>query len=511
MSMPVHGAFFPLAGICQIKENRSMKHMIRTAILLFALSLLPARPALALSDVDETAWYAPSVAYCVEHGLMLGVSPDTFDVDGVVTRAQLVTVLHRLAGSPEAAEGDLFLDVEKDAWYEPAIRWARETGVTNGVSPQYFGADTPLTREQLAVFFFRFAGSPPERGELPDGDAGEVSSWAGDAAAWAVAAGVMRGVSENRFAPGETVTRAQLATALTSFAQRFPSLLGTKAFSGLCAPVNAAVAPDGALLVTDSYGRVVRRFLNGGSSVYAGSAEGAADLYEQPYGGYNDASYAESLFRSPWGIAPFLGGWAVSDAENNAVRLLRGERVETINASEEGNSGGGTGFVFSYPTGLAADGDGNLYVADTRAGCIRRITPEGKLTTEAEGLSDPMGLCWYGGVLYCAEAGANRVVVIRDGKAEPLAGSGESGLADGAAADALFSAPQGIAADADGSVYIADTANGVVRRLRGGLVETLAPEEAGGLISPAGLLLHDGTLYICDPFAKKLVTVRTNP
>ena len=164
--------------------------------------------------------------------------------------------------------------------------------------------------------------------------------------------------------------------------------------------------------------------------------------------------------------------------------------------------------------GLAADGDGALYVSDTHQGAIRKITPDGNVTTFASGLSDPMGLCWSGGVLYVAETGANRIVKIENGKISLVAGSGQEGLADGPASQAAFAFPQGVAVSQDGTVYVADTGNGAVRRVQNGeIVTVLSQEILGGQesmlapVSPTGLLLAERTLYVCDGFNRAVYVV----
>ena len=136
------------------------------------------------------------------------------------------------------------------------------------------------------------------------------------------------------------------------------------------------------------------------------------------------------------------------------------------------------------------------------------------MTTFASGLSDPMGLCWSGGVLYVAETGANRIVKIENGKISLVAGSGQEGLADGPASQAAFAFPQGVAVSQDGTVYVADTGNGAVRRVQNGeIVTVLSQEILGGQesmlapVSPTGLLLAGRTLYVCDSFNRAVYVV----
>ena len=199
--------------------------------------------------------------------------------------------------------------------------------------------------------------------------------------------------------------------------------------------------------------------------------------------------------------------------DNNAVRLIRAENTQTVNGStEEDLTVAELGVAFSHPTGLAADGDGNLYVSDTFEGAVRRITPEGTVTTVVDGLIDPMGLCWKDGVLYIAETGANRIVKVTDGRLTVVAGSGEDGFANGPAAQAAFSAPQGVAVGEDGTVYVSDTLNSAVRQIRGGVVSTLVRRnldepESFIPISPVGLVLYGDQLYVCDSFSRKVFVI----
>lgn len=276
----------------------------------------------------------------------------------------------------------------------------------------------------------------------------------------------------------------------------------------MCSPNGIAAMPDGSLLVSDTYNKLIRIVKNGKSSVYAGG-ETVTDLYGQPLGGYNDAGMQTSYFSEPWAITPFLGGWAVSDAENGAVRLIRTETVETVNGKNiKKKSTKDSPLTFKRPTGLAADGQGNLYVADTLAGTISVIAPDGSASTLASGLSAPMGLCWQENALYVAEAGANRIIRIADGKTSLVAGSGTAALTDGSAKQAAFSSPQGITAGENGVLYVSDTGNSAIRKISGGEVTTLIASDKSqmsfGLTSPAGLLAQGNKLYICDPFSRKL-------
>lgn len=281
----------------------------------------------------------------------------------------------------------------------------------------------------------------------------------------------------------------------------------------MCEPSGIAAMEDGSLLITDTYDKVIWRVKDGASTLYAGG-ETVEDPYGQPMGGYNDAVLEDSYFKSPWAISPFLDGYAVSDPYNDVVRYVDGDIVQTLNGSTtEDLQMTDMGWVaFDYPTGLATDEDGNLYISDTLQGAIRRVTPEGDVTTYASGLTEPMGLCWKDGVLYVAETGANRIVKVENGQVAAVAGSGTEGLEDGAADQAMFSIPKGVTVDESGTVYVSDTGNSAVRRIRDGEVVTLLARNVDDLesfspVSPIGLMLEGNRLYVCDGFSQKVFVI----
>lgn len=485
----------------------------RTQAVALALALCLTAPAYAVGgtfpDVPEGAWYAQAADYCLEHGLIQGMD-GLFRPELTMTRAMVAQVLYSAAGSPAPQGAGAFPDVPAGAWYANAAQWAFEAGAIAGGEDGCFRGDDPVTREQFAAILWRYAGSEPASGGV-DGftDGAEIAPYARTAAAWAAERGIVTGFPDGRFAPRENTTRAQAAVML----QSSHSLSGGVAVSLLplgeedIAPGGIARVEDG-LVITDLYNRKVWIVRDGAPELLAGG-DTAPDVNGRPVGGYHDGPADRCSFKTPWAIAPFLDGWAVSDPENKAVRYISKDSVQTLNCSskEAGMPTSKGRVTFAYPTGLATDDSGNLYIADTHEGAIRKVTPDGAATTFAGGLSDPMGLCWSGGTLYVAETGANRIVKIENGKTVLVAGSGQEGLEDGAASQAAFAFPQGVAVAEDGAVYVADTGNGAVRRVRNGQVTTLISrdrdwDQAGILApaSPTGLALRGNTLYVCDSF-----------
>jgi len=445
-------------------------------------SVYPDAPAgSGYTDVPAGAWYADAVAWCRERGLMAGTGGNTFSPDAPMTRAMMVTVLHNLAGKPPAAAAAAFPDVKAGQWYTEAVSWAREKKIVVGYPNGNFGTDDPVTHEQVQLLLRHYSGDP------------DLQTIGADT-------------------PKSPATRAEIAATLMDLDSKQTLASGTLAvFSAMdvmCSPSGIALDSDGSLLVADVYHKQIWRVAHRASESYAGGAT-VQDLYGRPVGGYNDDGLDSSFFKEPWAIAPFLGGWAVTDTANNAVRLIRPDGVQTLNGvTSEKLKVTDLGVAFDHPTGLASDSNGDLYVSDTFNGAVRRITPEGGVSTVAKDLDEPTGLCWKDGVLYIAETGANRIVKLQDGKLSRVAGDGKAALTDGRAESASFDAPQGVAVGSDGSIYVADTGNGAIRKIGNGAVTTLAahdPEQLdGGLTSPTGLLVQDDKLYICDTFARKV-------
>ncbi|MDD6188607.1 MAG: S-layer homology domain-containing protein [Clostridiales bacterium] len=318
--------------------------------------------------------------------------------------------------------------------------------------------------------------------------------------------------------------------------QKIVSLLLTLAICAVLSAPAAALTPadisggspsgivedNGALLITDTFNKVVWRVEGEAVSRFAGQIN-VTGLDGEPVGRYKDGDLASAMFMEPWAIVPFLEGWAVSDAAANVIRYIDDSGVRTAAGSgKPGNADGiGTRASFDRPTGLAAAPDSSLYIADTGNGSIRKMDTKGSVTTVLTGLSDPTGLCWVDGSLYIAETGRSRILRVTDGRIEVLAGDSvylgdgeyEGGYVDGPAAKARFDHPQGVAVGSDGTVYIADTGNHAVRRLTGGRVTTIASAENNSTtpVQPRGLLLGADSLLVTDLFAQTLLDLSTAP
>lgn len=174
-------------------------------------------PAKDFTDVDLDSWYHESVDFVVLTGLMEGVGEGRFAPNAALTRAQLVTILYRMAGEPSVrGMRQPFQDVIAGQWYSDAIIWAYNAGIVKGLSDTVFGVNVNITREQVATILYRYANGEKVETDVLAGyaDAAQVSAWAVDAMNWAVANGLINGVSDVTLAPGATSTRAQFATIL---------------------------------------------------------------------------------------------------------------------------------------------------------------------------------------------------------------------------------------------------------------------------------------------------------
>lgn len=210
------------------KTTKQFFAMILTLSILF-VSVLPQNAFAAnFSDVAENSWYAESVDYVTEKGLMVGVSDSAFDPDGKLTRAMFITILHRLEGEPESETDPQFTDITNGDWFYAAVLWGYENGIISGTSEDSFSPYDPLTREQLAAILNRYAAFKGENVENDDeteaesfSDWNETSAWAKASLAWAYNEGIITGISSTELDPKGVVTRAQVAVIIAKADKKY--------------------------------------------------------------------------------------------------------------------------------------------------------------------------------------------------------------------------------------------------------------------------------------------------
>ena len=317
------------------------------ALLLAALLAAACLPLSALaagySDVAPDAWYAWSVNDARQRDLLKGTGNNRFSPDGTLTRAMMVTILWRLAGQPMVKTPIPFSDVDQVQWYSYAVAWANEHRVTEGVGNNLFGPDEPVTREQMAVLFYRWARGqgydvtfPPnpailaeeadiqtltlvetETGSytrvVPAGRS--VSHWAEDAVVWAAEQDFLtrrripgidpQGGSVFKFCVEDPATRAEVAVFLSRFCRTYLDGADTAA---------VRVTPwDGSVLSL----AIPERWMGGYSASIAGY-EGVPNAFSMIFW---DLSNQEP--RSSLGMLFTLTLWPVGKGSDNFGNLER--------------------------------------------------------------------------------------------------------------------------------------------------------------------------------------------
>jgi len=310
---------------------------------------------------------------------------------------------------------------------------------------------------------------------------------------------------------------------------------GTGTAASFDQPTGVSIDGNGNLYVADSLNNVIRKITSAGVvTTLAGSGSvGSAD-----------GTGSAASFHYPQGVAvDGNGNVYVADTGNEVIRKITAAGVvSTLAGSGSAGSADGTGTAasFAQPLGVAADGNGNVYVADASYNLIRKITPAGVVSTlagngdisggsangtgPAASFSYPAAVAVDGsGTVYVADASNNLIRKITPtGVVTTLAGNVSGGSADGTGAAASFYNPLGVAVDGNGNVYVADFGNNLIRKITAaGVVSTLAGNPAGNIGStdgtgaaasfqdPIGIATTSGgTLYVADTLNNLIREIR---
>lgn len=285
----------------------------------------------------------------------------------------------------------------------------------------------------------------------------------------------------------------------------------------LLQPTAVTLGEDGSLYLVDAGNNNVVQLEDDSATVVAGFTL-PVDRYAFPAGGYNDGDVENSLFNNPSDLIFWNDGLVVSDTDNHVLRFIADGQVTTLAGSTTAGDkdGSSTAARFYLPTGLATDDDGNLYVADSGNGKIRKITVSGTVSTYMDGFVVPYGLDWYDGALYVSDLEGHQIFKVENNTKTLVAGANSvedgvyiGGYSDGAVALAQFNGPKGIFVNETG-IFVADSGNNALRLVAGGQVSTVFAIGTSGEtwpVMPSDVAVYNRTVYLCDPFSGNLITL----
>ena len=186
------------------------------------------RTTMPFTDVSRGQWFYDAVSFVYWRDLMDGVTSTQFAPDATTTRAMVVQILYRMAGSPTVRGSSPFYDVSNGAWYADAVIWAEANDIVNGMTTTTFAPNTAVTREQLATMLYRYAqyrhyntSAGENTNILSYYDANRISEYAFSALQWACGEGIMDGTGTGYLSPQGQATRAQLAAMLMRFCMEY--------------------------------------------------------------------------------------------------------------------------------------------------------------------------------------------------------------------------------------------------------------------------------------------------
>lgn len=224
--------------------KRHVSHImgVLLPVLLITYACIPAVHASTYyNDVMENDWHAEAIDYVKEIGLMAGTENGKFQPDQILTRAEVVALLYRLAGSPEIEYMQQFQDVPANAWYAPAVVWAYQRDIAHGTTENTFSPSSNITREQLAVMIYNYLEA--ESIELPEAenpywqmkDCWSISPYAERGVQTACDVGLMNPDQQYNFNPRKGVTRADAAVVF----MRLSKVLAGEQLTGMLIPDTA--------------------------------------------------------------------------------------------------------------------------------------------------------------------------------------------------------------------------------------------------------------------------------
>ena len=219
--------FHAVAGFLEAANGTQEEADALYEALLDAWNTLKTYPVNTMyTDIPEGQWYYDAVDFVTRYGFMNGMDAGAFNAVGNVNRAQFVTILYRIAGQPAVTIDNPFVDVPAGQWYTDAVLWAYEKGITTGADATHFNPNGTLVRQNMVTFLLRFAKTmgidTSNRADLSGyTDAGQIAAHARDAMQWAVAEGIISGMSATTLGPNGLANRAQIAVIISRFVPKY--------------------------------------------------------------------------------------------------------------------------------------------------------------------------------------------------------------------------------------------------------------------------------------------------
>lgn len=215
--LPAAGHYVKVFDVTVFKK--ATKPGIREGLCYRCGQIIQEEIAPVFTDTEPDRFYSDALDYCYEKGLINGLTDTTFGPSVTLSRAQLVTLLYRHAGSPEVQGENPFTDVPAGKFYTAPVIWASENGIVSGYGDGTFLPNAPITREQIVSILHRYVkGLGRDNGAREDlsafEDLDQLHSYARESMEWAVANGVVKGVTETQLGPGQSANRGQTVTIL---------------------------------------------------------------------------------------------------------------------------------------------------------------------------------------------------------------------------------------------------------------------------------------------------------
>lgn len=201
-------------------KKKLLSFILAASLMVGSVPISSFAATLPFEDVPTTAWYYGAVEQAYKEGLFKGVSETEFDPEGTMTRGMFVTVLANMTSDYDETTyaGDpVFDDVAANNWFAAPVNWAIEHELTEGIGDNLFDPEGKVTREQMAMFMYKYAIASGNDLTFTEGasatfvDAASVSSWAKTAVDWAVTHKVINGDDNNRLNPGDDTQRCEVA------------------------------------------------------------------------------------------------------------------------------------------------------------------------------------------------------------------------------------------------------------------------------------------------------------